>query len=85
MCFEKVWAVSDNGSTGALHVSGKSSILLRSTKFLNASLVQLDRTPAYEAVWLGIRIPRDAPKISSHSSKVEHSTDNRATKDRYLV
>ncbi len=28
------WAVSDNGSTGALHVLGKSSILLRSTKFL---------------------------------------------------
>jgi hypothetical protein len=27
----------------------------------NASLVQLDRTPAYEAVRLGIRIPRDAP------------------------
>ena len=26
-----IWAVSDNGSTGALHVSGKSSILLRST------------------------------------------------------
>ena len=28
-----IWAVSDNGSTGALHVSGKSSILLRSTSF----------------------------------------------------
>ena len=26
------WAVSDNGSTLALHVRGKSSILLRSTK-----------------------------------------------------
>lgn len=28
----KIWAVSDNGSTLALHVRGKSSILLRSTK-----------------------------------------------------
>ena len=31
---------------------------------INASLVQLDRTPAYEAVRLGIRIPRDAPTNS---------------------
>ena len=30
----------------------------------NASLVQLDRTPAYEAVRLGIRIPRDAPSLT---------------------
>ena len=36
-----IWAVSDNGSTGALQVSSRSSILLRSTKFFNASLAQL--------------------------------------------
>ena len=30
--FEYVWAVSDSGSTGVLQVSGRSSILLRSTK-----------------------------------------------------
>ena len=34
-----IWAVSDNGSTGALHVLGKSSILLRSTKQCGISLM----------------------------------------------
>ena len=43
MCFDKVWAVSDNGSTGALHVSGKSSILLRSTKQFAAVAHQVEQ------------------------------------------
>ena len=38
-CTKFLWAVSDNGSTGALHVSGKSSILLRSTKFMDSSVL----------------------------------------------
>ena len=44
-----------------LCVAGSSPA--RGTNY-NASLVQLDRTPAYEAVRLGIRIPRDAPNNS---------------------
>ena len=39
VCFEKIiWAVSDNGSTSVLQAEGKSSILLRSTKFCPLSI-----------------------------------------------
>ena len=44
------WAVSDNGSTGALHVLGKSSILLRSTNSLSVCNVSQVRRPSLEVV-----------------------------------
>ncbi len=47
VCFVKIWAVSDNGSTLALQVRGRGSIPLRSTKF-NPSLAQLESALGYE-------------------------------------
>ena len=47
------WAVSDSGSTGALQALGKSSILLRSTKFMNVS-------DKYKLLWFAT--PRSASR-----------------------
>ena len=47
------WAVSDSGSTGALQALGKSSILLRSTIFMNVS-------DKYKLLWFAT--PRSASR-----------------------
>ena len=40
------WAASDNGSTGALHVSGRGSIPRRSTKLMESNAAGLVLRPA---------------------------------------
>ena len=45
------------------------------TTNFNPSLVQLDRIPVYETVWLGVRISQDGPIKCPCSSEEEQRLD----------